>query len=1639
MGNYTNKRIGASIVIIAMLMASLSSLVGMGLAADDTQQLPGTSEKSFKANVIPLDMDKVAIQGSAEMVGNMGQFRDDRITAAPEQPVTTASLFPAVDTERTVLLEIGSGIDNGSFVPSYLYAGNMAANTYTRNEVVIMELNSWYDNTFINPLYYGVTDHEYSPGSNMWLVGAASDPACDAGFREYWGPPQGLDNFPILLNSDTTGDDYDLVKAGSFAIDGGAGGAISGEEEPFYADCDSTSDARWDDAALGLGTTCMEPLINDRLLNPSDFTMTLNGSYAAGTEDGNITLQISAIGNLQDLGYDSSKYMVAFFIVDDYDVVETRNNAYRHTGGGAGDTTYVDKDYHIRYSLQQWVGLDDALDGFLVDRGESVFYQDVGFARNPADKAPILGGAPRPAWTQSELGVVAYIYDEDTMEVHQSVYYDFEDVGPDLAIQASDVFSSGQAVNESVWTGATTGMTFNCGYTNILDYNFWVDEGGFWWELNPWLDPTTPVDPVTGDVNIDGWDLWDGCTVYAWLNYSVAPNDGDTVPLDITIENAGNGASGANVIVGIYDGDPTSGGALIDTHDAGPMAAGSSYNFIYNWDTTGYAGYNALCIIPDHLDVIAESNENNNIAPYDMYVAPPDDVGALSIDSLVDGATYEWGYRDIDATVGNMGTTTQAPFDVKCEINHLGSTVFVLNDDVESGALPEWTPELSWQIGADGHSGVASWEFPPYAGITPQEEILEYGPFDLSGPYVSAEWKWWHQYGWEAPSYDGGIVEASADGAAWTQLTPTAGYGGVLDTAYNNPLGGLDAYVDDSGGWIEDSCDLSAYVGDATVWIRYHVGTDDYDGGAAQTGWDIDDIRISKTTAGLGSLFLDVKPNTLTLAQLETEPISWNYNFADQAQYEISVMTMLPGDAVATNNETIVTINTVNSLPPAPPTDMATMPGGGSTTMYQQTTGETAIENNGVTNDHTSTHMPADAVTEDITENLVSAGGWTRLFTETFSQATDAGWQGDDNDPDADASDEWWDVAEAAADLPDIQVGDYAGVATPNALFFTDCDDDWAGQWAVAHYNNGNNWFDLSTVTDGYINLSAYVDVDANEGWRMEVTRNSGGAWIQVYAEENTVQAWHTVSYQLVAADLVNGFAFRLNCAGSGTQDDIAFDDITLEASFPVTSAYSLEHQWTFEDVTSATTHMFYATVGYAGDDNFAYYYSTTGAFAGEEVLMFTDTTPGLDQLSYDLGAGYTGPFYVAVRDTDLADSTTADIVSIDEMYVDSTTTTSADDLIITWTLSADDGAGANDVTGYDIYRANEVAGLWYEGPYIYIGSAGAGEAQYVDAGEMLAPGNSWYYVVATDGLYDSIPSSLIVSKFDASPNTTDAKTDGITTLSIPAGTPNIVLTANVSDNTTTDGNLVFLTGAEYFEGVDPGVGLGTAIALPDDAAWDGPYEGVTATVDTSGWMPGVYVISVRGNSPSGWGTVTTVSVTVTGPEFLIPVIAGWNFISTPFIPADTSIPNIFTDLDGDTTWTRMLSYDATDTVNHWKGYNPDYGGTQSLTNVDETMGVWIFIDTVGDGFIRVTGASTSGGGIAVQAGWNIIGWATTEDGTYSLLDLKLANLGVDILKVERFDPAQPYDMIEMLNGEFFYQGQAYWVIVANGGVLVIP
>jgi Zn-dependent metalloprotease len=131
--------------------------------------------------------------------------------------------------------------------------------------------------------------------------------------------------------------------------------------------------------------------------------------------------------------------------------------------------------------------------------------------------------------------------------------------------------------------------------------------------------------------------------------------------------------------------------------------------------------------------------------------------------------------------------------------------------------------------------------------------------FDVSLPAGSTPYmRFNHAYEFEFAAgpppiyYDGGVVEYSTDGGStWNDAGPLFtdnGYNGALDNASGNPLGGQQAFVSLSNGYISSRLDLSSLAGQ-DVRFRFRIGTDvAYDAG----GWFIDDIRIyTKATSSL--------------------------------------------------------------------------------------------------------------------------------------------------------------------------------------------------------------------------------------------------------------------------------------------------------------------------------------------------------------------------------------------------------------------------------------------------------------------------------------------------------------------------------------------------------------------------------------------------------------------------------------------------------------------------------------------------------------------------------------------------------------------------------------------------------------------
>jgi len=191
----------------------------------------------------------------------------------------------------------------------------------------------------------------------------------------------------------------------------------------------------------------------------------------------------------------------------------------------------------------------------------------------------------------------------------------------------------------------------------------------------------------------------------------------------------------------------------------------------------------------------------------------------------------------------------EAPVCVSGEVSNL------FFDNLENTSSGNWTHAAL--------SGSDQWYYPqtsnPYGfdatyATSGQYNLWGYNYNNVSDSYIAmtqdvtlptgAYLHFNHAYSFEYPRYDGGVIEYSTDnGTTWTDarsLITHNGYTGTIGSSYSNPLGGRQAFVGRSNGYMSTRLNLNSLAGQ-NVRFRFRIGTDfsrdDY-------GWFIDDIRI---------------------------------------------------------------------------------------------------------------------------------------------------------------------------------------------------------------------------------------------------------------------------------------------------------------------------------------------------------------------------------------------------------------------------------------------------------------------------------------------------------------------------------------------------------------------------------------------------------------------------------------------------------------------------------------------------------------------------------------------------------------------------------------------------------------------------
>ncbi len=275
-----------------------------------------------------------------------------------------------------------------------------------------------------------------------------------------------------------------------------------------------------------------------------------------------------------------------------------------------------------------------------------------------------------------------------------------------------------------------------------------------------------------------------------------------------------------------------------------------------------------------------------------------------------------------------------------------------------------------------------------------------------------------------------------------------------------------------------------------------------------------------------------------------------------------------------------------------------------------------------------------------------------------------------------------------------------------------------------------------------------------------------------------------------------------------------------------------------------------------------------------------------------------------------------------------------------------------------------------------------------------------------------------------------------------------VVLTATIDDSTT---GMSTIQAAEWCIAFSPATTPswpGTAMSA-QDGTFDAMIEGVTVTIPgstTSSWATGVtHHLWVRGQDSAGnWAGSYETEITVTGVA--VPpstydfggLATGWNFVSFP-VDVTNTVLSVFDDDtwgDGGTDWDIITWYNPSE-VDHWKTYDKNQaaaGLAQDMPLADNMKGFWIHITTADNDFEVGNGVDDASTGIALSAGWNLVGYPANDDSSYDVNDL-IAATGATA--VEGYG-AGPYDLVSLAGNYVLVRGEAYWVKVGSGGTWTV-
>ncbi len=206
------------------------------------------------------------------------------------------------------------------------------------------------------------------------------------------------------------------------------------------------------------------------------------------------------------------------------------------------------------------------------------------------------------------------------------------------------------------------------------------------------------------------------------------------------------------------------------------------------------------------------------------------------------------------------------------------------------------------------------------------------------------------------------------------------------------------------------------------------------------------------------------------------------------------------------------------------------------------------------------------------------------------------------------------------------------------------------------------------------------------------------------------------------------------------------------------------------------------------------------------------------------------------------------------------------------------------------------------------------------------------------------------------------------------------------------------LVGIEVYPNTDPiELSLGSTVTLTVFGTYnDGISRLIGADISFTSSNPAIIEVSPEGRTNAkaigtsritvGYSGITKELNVVASPiTFTIPLREGWNFISLPLVPQNTSLPSMINDISSGI----LIIWGYDNQTKRWLKYNP-LVQTNELTTIEYGKGYWIYMNKTCPW--TITGQLPDANGIRLYDGWNLIGY-DGQDGKDIMASLNTPNI----------------------------------------------